>query len=452
MANLHNAPIDIQAGEVTLLREFDILIIGGSAAGSNAAVAARKRYPDKSIAVIRREETAVIPWHIYKAMRDEESLRKQAMPDTVYARSDVTLLIGEATTLDREAKRVTLADGETLGYQRLILATGATPVIPRLPGSDLPGVFAVHKNIPNLAALRESILAARSVAIIGGGFVGVEFASELSAREGLQVRIVEMQPRCLGVAFDESMSGLAEDLLRQRGVEVLTQACVASIRGEARVQALRLTDGREFAADVVLLAIGERPNNRLAEASGLPLGTCGGTIVDAAMRTADANVFAAGDCAEKTSFFGEASCPLRTATLAAAEARIAAANLFDEGPRDAGAIEAYSTSICGVAFVTVGLHERTAAHLGREVRIGSAEDADVRLKLLFDRQSHTFLGIQGVGHLPGTLVDRLLAAVRERIGLDALATDPAGAIPGLADPGILALISQAARAAVSSQV
>ncbi|NSW57761.1 MAG: FAD-dependent oxidoreductase [Armatimonadetes bacterium] len=427
--------------------DFDILIIGGSAAGSNAAVAARKLYPEKSIAVVRREEAAVIPWHIYKAMRDEDSLRKQAMPDTVYTRNRVTLLIGEATVVDRQAKTVELSDGRRLGYDRLLLATGSSPFVPRLPGVDLPGVFPVRKNIPHLAAMREALAVASSVAIIGGGFVGVEFASELGCRDGLQVTLVELLPRCLAVAFDESMSSRAESLLRDSGVEILTQTRVAAILGTKRVEAIRLADEREFPADVVLLAVGERPETHLGEASGLPVGACGGFVVDDRMRTPDPTVFAAGDCAEKTSFFGEASCPLRTATIAAAEARIAAANLYGDGPRDPGTIEAYSTTICGAGFVTVGLNEGTALGLGREVVVGVAENPDARVKLLFDRNTADLVGFQGVGRLPSTLVDRLLAAMRTSTSLATVAENPAAALPGVTDADLLALIAQAAQAA-----
>lgn len=427
--------------------DFDILIIGGSAAGSNAAVAARKLYPDKSIAVLRREEAAVIPWHIYKAMRDEESLRKQAMPDTIYARNGVTLLISEATALDRQAKTVELSDGQRLGYDRLVLATGSSPLVPRLPGVDLPGVFPVRKSIPHLAAMREALARASSLGIIGGGFVGVEFASELGCRDGLQVTLVEMLPRCLAVAFDESMSGRAESLLRENGVEILTQTRVAAILGADRSEAVRLADGKEFPADVVLLAVGERPETQLGGASGLPLGACGGFVVDDRMRTPDPSVFAAGDCAEKTSFFGEASCPLRTATIAAAEARIAAANLYGDGPRDPGTIEAYSTTICGAGFMTVGLNEGTALGLGRDVAVGVAENPDARVKLLFDRNTADLVGFQGMGHLPATLVDRLLTALRTSTSLATVAEDPAAALPSVTDAGLLALIAQAAEAA-----
>ncbi len=389
------------------MKKADVVIIGGSAAGITAGISCHRRYPGKNVALIRREEQVMIPCGIPYIVGTVETPEKNLISDAVLDNNGIELIKSEATDVDREKKTVSLASGEMIGYDKLIMATGSQPIELPIPGLDKENVFTVRKDAAYLTNMVEAMNQVKDVVIIGGGFIGVEFADECRKHrdcEDCSVSIVEILPRCLQLALDSEFCQEAEDVLTERGVRVLTNKKVESILGDGRVSGVKLSDGEELKADMVIVGIGARPNTKLAEKAGLEIGPTKGIRVDRHMCTlADENVFACGDCAEKVSFFSGRLSRLMLASIASAEARIAGANLYGTCFSNPGALGVFCTIIGNRAFGCAGLGEAAARREGFNVIIGESAGPDrhpgsmpgasnVKLKLVFCKEKGLLLG------------------------------------------------------------
>ena len=178
------------------MKKADIVVIGGSAAGLTAVINSRLHYPGKSIMMVRREERVLIPCGIPYIFGTLGSCDKNLIPDTGLEKNGVDLLVDEVTGIHREEKVVKTAAGHEVGYDRLVIATGSEPVMPRIPGYDKEGVFFVKKDVPYLDGMLEALSKAKSLVIVGGGFIGVEFAEECKKNRDIDIKIVEMLPHC----------------------------------------------------------------------------------------------------------------------------------------------------------------------------------------------------------------------------------------------------------------
>lgn len=198
-----------------------------------------------------------------------------------------------ASAIDRAARTVTVA-GETIPYDRLVLATGSTPIMLPKPGMDLPGVMAFRDlaDVDRMKALRGS--GARAV-VIGGGLLGLEAAYGL-ARLGLPTTLLHVMDRLMERQLDGRAASLVAAAMASKGVEVVLKADTAAIMGDGKVEAVRLADGTVIPADLVVVAVGVRPRVDLAREAGLAIGR--GIQVDDALATSDPDVFAIGECAE----------------------------------------------------------------------------------------------------------------------------------------------------------
>ncbi|MCZ7427273.1 nitrite reductase large subunit NirB [Micromonospora sp. WMMA1949] len=209
----------------------------------------------------------------------------------------VALRLGEpATGVDRARRVVTTAAGE-YPYDALVLATGSYAFVPPVDGTDLPGVF-VYRTLDDLAAIREHARGRRSGAVIGGGLLGLEAANALRLL-GLTTSVVEFAPRLMPVQVDEAGGAMLRRYVEELGVTPYLGVATAALRPgpDGSVAALDLADGRSLDAELVVVAAGIRPRDKLARAAGLPLGPRGGVLVDASCRTADERIWAVGECA-----------------------------------------------------------------------------------------------------------------------------------------------------------
>jgi NADH oxidase (H2O2-forming) len=154
------------------MKKADLVIIGGSAAGIEAAISAQKQYKLDKIIVIRREPKVLVPCGIPYIMGTLESIDKNVMPDALLGNAE--LIVDEVISIDRGVKSVTTAGGETIVYDKLILATGSRPIAPPIPGSDLENVFTVKKDPTYLQKLQDTLKQSKDVVIVGGGFIGAE--------------------------------------------------------------------------------------------------------------------------------------------------------------------------------------------------------------------------------------------------------------------------------------
>jgi len=212
-----------------------------------------------------------------------------------YARNDIRLAAGETVvTLDASAKTVTTAAGRTVGYDRLVLATGSRPLVPPVAGLDLPGVCA-FRNIADLELMRDASRNGGRAVVVGGGLLGLEAAFGLMKR-GMAVTVLHLMQTMMERQLDEAAGLLLQRDLEASGVTVLTKAHSEAILGDTRVEAVQLADGRELPADLVVFAVGVRPNIDLARAGKLDVNR--GIIVDDFMATSEADIFAVGECVE----------------------------------------------------------------------------------------------------------------------------------------------------------
>jgi NADH oxidase (H2O2-forming) len=440
----------------------DVVVIGGSAAGITAAITASRHYPEKKRLVIRQEEQVLIPCGIPYIFGTVGSPEKNLIPDEVLAKNGIELLIDEVTEVDREKGEVRTAGGETIAYDRLIMATGSLPAMPPVPGFQLSNVFPVLKDVAQLRKMQQVLKDVSDLVIIGGGFIGVEFADECNKALQASVSIVEMLPRCLMLAYDEEFCAQAEQLLSERGITLITDAKVARIMGEDRVEGVELSDGRALPAQAVILGIGATANVNVAKNAGLPIGPTGGIAVDRTMRTSDPRVFACGDCAEKFSFFGGRPSPLKLASIATAEARVAGANLFGIRRENIGTVGVWSTVIGETAFATAGLTESLAARHGYDYVVGTADAINrhpggmpgaraMKVKLVFERRNGVILGGQVMGDkAAGEVINAISACVQQRMTAEDIAMFQTGTHPALTASPIAYQFVNAAEAAIAA--
>jgi NADH oxidase (H2O2-forming) len=424
------------------MEQADIVVIGGSAAGLTSAITARRHYPDKSILMVRKEEQVLIPCGIPYIFGTLGGSQKNLIPDAVLEKNDIDLLVTEATDIDREERILHTEAGE-IGYERLIVATGSRPAMPPIPGFELNGVYAIVKDVEYLSGLQQRLETAKDVVIIGGGFIGIEFADEINKAGDKNISVVEIMPHCLALAYDEEFCIDMEKVLESRGINIRTSSKVEEIGGNERVEKVLLSDGTEIKADVVILGIGAVANVDLAKKAGLRIGLTGGIAVDRTMQTSDANIYACGDCAEKISFFGGRPSPLKLASIATFEARIAGANLFGIMRENIGTVGVWSTAVGNHALATAGLTEEMARERGYDTIAVTIQGpnrhpglmpgaANTRLKLVFERNSGVILGGQVMGDATaGEIINAISACVQNRMTAEDIAMFQTGTHPAL---------------------
>jgi len=438
----------------------DIVALGGSAAGITAAITARRHHPDKRILLVRKEKQVQIPCGIPYIFGTLGAPEKNLIPDAVLETNRIDLLIAEATKIDRRQHRLVTSDGD-IEYERLILATGSLPTRPPIPGVDLDGVFPILKDMEHLRLLQKRLSEAKDIVIIGGGFIGIEFADEIKKIDGKNVTVLELAANCLSLSYDREFCTEMEDMLRSRGITVRTSATVARIAGDGRVRAVELKDGAGVSADLVILGIGARANVDLAKEAGLRLGLTGGVAVDRTMQTSDAAIFACGDCAEKVSFFCGGPSPLKLASVAQFEARIAGANVFGLRRESHGTLGVWSTAVGDLAMGTAGLTESMAKDRGYQIVCGTVETsnrhpggmpgaAPMKVKLVFESHSQVLIGGQVRGSVSvGEMINAIAACVQKRMTAEDIAMFQMGTHPALTASPIAYPLVNAAEVAIS---
>jgi NADH oxidase (H2O2-forming) len=443
------------------VKNVDALIIGSSASGFTAALTARRHYPDATLALIRQEEKTLIPCGIPYIFGTLGSPDKNLMPDPALAKNNVDLIIDRVTKIDRQARTVFTSQGQSIGYRKLIVATGSVPLIPPIPGVDKENVFSIKKDVPHLAQLLEVLKGCHDVVIIGGGFIGLEMADECRKLGDLNISVVEMLPHCLFAVFDEGLCVQAEEELSKSGIQVWASHKAEALLGNSRVEQVELDNGERLRADVVILGIGVRPNTELAQNAGLEIGPTGGIAVDRHMFTSDPNILAAGDCADKVDFFTGQPAQVWLASVASAEARIAAANLFEIRRAYKGSISVFSTKIGDLACGLAGIGEKSAREAGIAYVTGESEATDkhpgslpgaktLRVKLIFRKYSGTLIGGQACGgDTVGEMANLIATMIQAEMNADQIATFQMGTHPLLTASPVAYPLVNAAELALS---
>ncbi len=246
-------------------------------------------------------------------------------PEKFYADKEIDArLATKVTAVDREAKTVTLASGETLAWDTLVLATGSHVRRLRIPGIELPGVHYL-RTMSDVDGIREGIAEGRSLVIVGGGYIGLEVAA-VARKLGMNVTVLEMEDRILARVTTPEMSAYYTKVHTDHGVDIRTGAAAAEILGAEKVTGVKCTDGTELAADMVIVGVGIIPTTELAEAAGLACDN--GIVVDEHCRTSDPSIYAIGDCTNHPSPLLGRRLRLESVPNAMDQARTVAKNIM----------------------------------------------------------------------------------------------------------------------------
>jgi NAD(P)H-nitrite reductase large subunit len=338
-------------------QQYRYLIIGNSTAALAALSVIREEDATGSLAVVsdQRHHLYSPPLLTYVLAGKIPEERMYLRPRDFYRSLNVDTFLGqEAVGLNPTEHEVTLADGATLGYERLLLAVGGTPIVPDLPGADLEGIYSFTR-YDDLAHVREYIErhGVKQVVIVGGGMIGVKVAEATSAL-GLETTLVELQDRILSLALDETGSQLARRALEQHSVRVITGTAVTSLGGnEGRVQSVTLDSGSRLPAQLVIMAVGVRPNTKLAQQAGLSVNR--GILIDEFCRTSDPDIYAAGDVTEPyDALLGERR-PVAIWPAAHIQGETSGRNMAGGEASTEGTITMNSIQVCGLPTISVGL-------------------------------------------------------------------------------------------------
>jgi NADPH-dependent 2,4-dienoyl-CoA reductase/sulfur reductase-like enzyme/rhodanese-related sulfurtransferase len=420
-----------------------IVIVGGVAGGMSAATRARRTNEHAQITVLERTghisfANCGLPYFIGGKIKDESSLYLTT-PERVKSRFRIDARVHhEVTRIDR-ARRVVegtnLANGErfSLEYDKLILAPGAYPIIPKLDGIDSKNVF-VLRNIEDTLALK-SYLTERSpkrAVVVGAGFIGLEMVEALHDL-GLQVTVVEKAPYALP-ALDREMSGWIEAELARNSVVAHLSTGLSSLEVAGNLVRAIVTDrGERIETDLVLLSMGVRPSTQLAELAGIALGPTGGILVDDFLRTSDPNVYAVGDAAQVTQGVTGIAARIPLAGAANRHGRAAGQHAATgHGPPGAAVFATAIVRIFGLDVGITGLGPLAARSAGFDADTAIVNPNDhaayypgasqMHLMLVYDRVTGKVLGAQAIG----------AAGVDKRIDVIATAMHFGGTLDDLA--------------------
>jgi NADPH-dependent 2,4-dienoyl-CoA reductase/sulfur reductase-like enzyme/rhodanese-related sulfurtransferase/two-component sensor histidine kinase len=398
-----------------------IVVVGGVAAGPKAASRARRLDPDAKITVFERENFlayagCALPYYISGQLKNQRDLfLKHARFDsaTEYFR-DVKGIevknLTEVTRIDRERKRIfyreVLTDRTFFEpYDVLVLATGSSPATPRIEGVGLSGIFVLH-GITDSERIKRAIAGgfAKEIIIIGGGNIGIETAEALTV-SGARVTIVDKEPEILPF-LDSEMGALVRKRLERKGIRIITGEEVQSFGGDEKVREVRFSRYK-LPADLVILAMGFKPNVELAVEAGLTLGSTGAIAVNEYLQTSDPAIYAAGDCAEQVNAVTGKPFYLPLGSIANRQGRVAGTNAAGERAAFGPVTGTIIIKVFDYHFGMAGLNEKEARASGFDPVSCWVPEYDrdpfipgarlIKIKMTADRGTGRLLGVQIVG-------------------------------------------------------
>jgi NADPH-dependent 2,4-dienoyl-CoA reductase/sulfur reductase-like enzyme len=395
-------------------KEQRVVVIGAVAAGTTAAAKAKRTNPDLEVILLERAShisygACGLPYFIGGMIPSADALIARTPAEFrqrgVDVRTQHKVLEIDASNNSLRVADLEAAEEYSLPYDYLVVATGAVPFRPPLPGLGLPGVFALRTLADGLAlhnALKNR--PPKSVVIVGGGYIGLEMAEAFRALN-LPVTIVEIAPQLM-VNLDEEMSELVLAEVKHKGVRVLLNDGLVRCEGSDHVDRV-ITQHNDIPADLVLLAVGVRPNTKLAEQAGLKLGAGKAIAVDEHMRTSVEGIYAAGDCAETVHQVTGEKTYIPLGSTANKQGRVAGANVAGMANTFEGVVGTAVAKVFDLQVARTGLTEREAVAKGFAVhsqRINALDRAHyfpagtrLDVELVMDQESRRLLGAQLVG-------------------------------------------------------
>ncbi len=424
-----------------------VVIIGGVAAGPKTAAKIMRLIPDADVTIVEKGRLLSyagcgLPYYISGAVKDQKELMSSpagVVRDPIFFQQvkNVHLLNQtEAVEINRENKRVRvkhLIDNSlsVLEYDKLVLATGSEPIKPEIDGITLGNIFTLH-GVSDAEGIKAALERgkARDVVIVGGGLIGIEMTEAL-AKKGCRVTIVECLPQIFRL-LDVEMSLLIENHLESHGVRVLTNTRVQKFEGSGSVERV-VTNNGTYPADMVIVAVGNRPNVTLAKQAGLEIGTTGAIKVNPQMQTNDENIFAVGDCVENIEMITQKPIYIPLGSTANKHGRVAANNISGRKDSFGPVLGSVACKVFDYNVALTGLTDAAAKQAGfktvsvlvpapdREHFVADAEI--VMLKLVVDANTRRLLGAQAIGRgNTDKRIDVAATAIYGQMTVDQIAT------------------------------
>ena len=410
-----------------------VVIVGGVAAGPKVGSRIIRLEPDTDVTLIEKGEFLSyagcgLPYYVSGVVKEQKELMSTpvgTVRDSVFFQNVKNVHVhnhAEALSIDRQNKTVTvqfLQSGEkqSVRYDVLVLATGAVPVKPPVPGADLENIFTLH-GVEDAEGIKSAFSErnAQDVTIVGGGLIGIEMA-EAFHDMGAHVTIVEKLPQILSF-LDDDISRLVEKYLSAKGIKVKVNTTVTAFEGDKHVQTV-VTDSGFITADIVIMAVGVRPNIKLAKDAALDIGQTGAIKVNEYMQTSDPSIYAAGDCVEVTNRLTGKTCYMPLGSTANKQGRVAANSICGIDDKFPGVLNTAICKIFDYTVATTGLAEREARAEGFDVITVLSPAPDrahfyptakpIMMKLVADKNTRKLLGAQIIG--PGDVDKRIDIAV-----------------------------------------
>ncbi len=394
-----------------------IVILGGVAAGAKAAAKSRRLLPDAEIDLYTDDthisySSCGLPYYIEGNFEDYRLLLVVSPEDFekknihVHLKNRAVKIIPESKQVliqDLTAQRVFLVE-----YDKLIIAVGARPVIPKIKNVNLPNVFTLRK-IEDGILIKEMVLKSNKATIIGGGYIGIELLEAL-VKQNLKVTLIEYSPFVM-TTFDEDMSKLIQDQLNSINngrFEIMTSEIVTEFSGDVKgVKSVKTGTGKEFETDFVVICTGATPNVEIAKDAGIDLGVTGAIKVNAKMETSIKDIYACGDCVEEHLVVSDTKIWLPLGSNANKEGRTAAINACGGDDKFYGVLGSSVTRCLNLTMSMTGLTEKKAQALGyqpvsvtvtKNDKVGYMPNVNnITLKLIADSETGKLLGAQAVG-------------------------------------------------------
>ena len=389
-----------------------VLIIGGVAAGASAAARLRRLSEDAEIIIVERSgyisyANCGLPYYVGGVIENKAALTLQT-PESFWSRFRIEARVNtEALSIDRKGKTVHLRDliskrEYTESYDKLILAPGAEAIVPPFPGIDSKRIYRL-RHTEDAFILKEAALKAKKAIVIGGGFIGLETAENLR-HMGLEVMIIQLLDHVSNLSFD--MAQIIHEEIRKNGIDLHLEEGVKSFEEQDDSISV-ITDKGSYNADFAVLAIGVRPDSKLAKDAGLETDRRGSIIVSDTMRTSDEDIYAAGDAVSiRNAVSGEMGM-IALAGPANKEGRIAADNIAGYDSHYRGASGVSAMKVFSLTAASAGITEENAKRLGLDYDVAITYQADhasyypgsqmMMLKLVYEKTTGRVLGGEAVG-------------------------------------------------------
>lgn len=440
-----------------------IVIIGAVALGPKVACRLRRLDPQAEITLIDRDNLISyggcgIPYYVGGDINDLEDLystsahiiRDKHFFETCKGIKVLTQV--EASRIDREKKRIKiryLQSGEEdfLKYDKLVLATGATPVRPPFPGSNLPNVFIIS-DLHDAEHIKKMMTQGKvgKAVVIGGGAVGLEICEALTDLWGIETTLIEMENQVLPTLLGKCIARVVKAHMEEKGVRVLIDEKVKQIYQDSPTGTLQIeTSATTIAADIVILSTGVRPNTHMAAEAGIGIGSSGGIQVDRRMRTNDPDIYAGGDCIELRNLVSGENTLMALGSLANRQGRIIATNINGGNSQLDGTVGTFCIKVFDLGVAKAGLTFRQAKETGYDPVYSVVSQADhahfypsselLYISLIADKKSRNILGIEAAGKHGDAVkarVDTVAVLLKHNISVDDICSLETGYAPPFA--------------------